>query len=445
MESSKGYYADEKFADVIASLEAKGWSSCRHWTFPTCCLRYVNYSKIQWKYIKPYHIVNHLENAVLLSQKHKLLEYMSTRPSVDYVLPRSFMAKESWILWFVYYQAVLVLKNANQYLKYISTALFIATEIKRLNPLPSLSNEQKFNMIDMDFINKNDGIILPFLNALEQTEIGPVDDELKKSIDELLQHLVRCDKQFSFISTRNLWIAKPSGLSQGRGIEMITSIAELDQMGLQEGAKFVVQKYVERPLTILGRKFDIRQWVLVTKVHPLCVYWYDECYLRFSAKEYNISSDGGQHDKTMHLCNNSIQKYVDIPHHPEIPDNMWSSQQFQSHLEHVGKHEIWLRQIIPAMKFACIEAIRSVEHKLRRVGQGFEWLGLDFIIDEEFHPWLLEVNVSPDVSHSTSTTAALVPKATQDMLSIILDQEEGGENGWKRLDINNIADFTYNY
>lgn len=47
---------------------------------------------------------------------------------------------------------------------------------------------------------------------------------------------------------------------------------------------------------------------------------------------------------------------------------------------------------------------------------GFEWLGLDFLVDATFRPWLLEVNVSPDVSHSTRVTAKLVPRATADLL-----------------------------
>lgn len=48
--------------------------------------------------------------------------------------------------------------------------------------------------------------------------------------------------------------------------------------------------------------------------------------------------------------------------------------------------------------------------------RGFEWLGFDFLVDDELRVWLLEVNVSPDVSHSTSVTAKLVPRATTELL-----------------------------
>ena len=37
-------------------------------------------------------------------------------------------------------------------------------------------------------------------------------------------------------------------------------------------------------------------------------------------------------------------------------------------------------------------------------------------MDEQLNVWILEVNVSPDVSHSTKVTAALVPEATKDTL-----------------------------
>lgn len=68
--------------------------------------------------------------------------------------------------------------------------------------------------------------------------------------------------------SNNLWILKPSGKSRGRGITVAQSIAEIYQhirvSDVGKSSQWVIQKYMENPLTIAGRKFDIRQWVLIT-------------------------------------------------------------------------------------------------------------------------------------------------------------------------------------
>ena len=90
----------------------------------------------------------------------------------------------------------------------------------------------------------------------------------------------------------------------------------------------VIQKYIERPFLIQNRKFDIRQWFLVTSWTPLeglvylltltlsltlgnwkivnwsIVWIYDEFYCRFSKKDYNLND----FNKYIHLTNQAIQR-----------------------------------------------------------------------------------------------------------------------------------------
>ena len=66
----------------------------------------------------------------------------------------------------------------------------------------------------------------------------------------------------------------------------------------------VIQKYIERPFLIENRKFDIRQWFLVTSWQPLELYIYNEGYCRFSKKEYDLND----FNKFIHLTNQAIQR-----------------------------------------------------------------------------------------------------------------------------------------
>lgn len=54
----------------------------------------------------------------------------------------------------------------------------------------------------------------------------------------------------------------------------------------EDAAKSVVQHYITRPLLLHDRKFDIRQWVLITSVRPLAAHMFGECYLRFCSEVY---------------------------------------------------------------------------------------------------------------------------------------------------------------
>jgi len=56
-----------------------------------------------------------------------------------------------------------------------------------------------------------------------------------------------------------LWIVKPGRKSRGRGIEVFKSHSEImAYIKNNSGSKWVVQKYIENPLIIEKKKFDIR-------------------------------------------------------------------------------------------------------------------------------------------------------------------------------------------
>ena len=122
------------------------------------------------------------------------------------------------------------------------------------------------------------------------------------------------------------WIVKPAGSSQGRGILIITSITQLptDGAGQMQDDNWVVEKYINNPLLLNGKKFDLRLYVCVTSFHPLRIYLHQEGLVRFATESYNNTTFT---NPFVHLTNYSINKYnvskkpVDIDENEDDDDD----------------------------------------------------------------------------------------------------------------------------
>ncbi|CAL4108250.1 unnamed protein product, partial [Meganyctiphanes norvegica] len=102
------------------------------------------------------------------------------------------------------------------------------------------------------------------------------------------------------VFNQNIWIVKPIGSSQGRGISIFQDLHDLTY-----ASSAVVQRYIGNPLLIGGYKCDVRLYVLITSFQPLTVYVYREGIVRFSTEKYNLSS---LDNVFSHLTNTSLNK-----------------------------------------------------------------------------------------------------------------------------------------
>ncbi|NXB64084.1 TTLL3 monoglycylase, partial [Struthidea cinerea] len=250
----------------------------------------------------------------------------------------------------------------------------------------------------------------------------------QKQCQNLLRHLAEQLPQLGMEGKLNIWILKPGAESQGRGIVCTTRLEEVLQLArgftapsVQVG-RWVVQKYVEQLLTIFGTKFDIRQWFVVTDWKPLTVWFYRDCYLRFCSWPFSLC----HLERARHLCNVSVQKWYKMSpdQDPRVPpDKIWSNKQFQEYLAQLGQADAWHQVLVPGMKAAILNALRSAQDQVGFRKGSFELYGADFLVGEDCQPWLLEINSCPTMRPSSAVTRRLCANVQRDTLRLVLDRK----------------------
>ena len=244
-------------------------------------------------------------------------------------------------------------------------------------------------------------------------------DDFKEKISMILETLEKFLPQYKLNGYRNIWIMKPSNLSRGRGVTCVDSLLPIEQsLSATNDTGVIVQKYIENPLVINQRKFDIRQWVLVTSLNPLIIWMWKEPYIRFGAEDYIMDDLNNIYS---HLTNNSIAKHsAQFKNETKFEGDMWTCQDFSNYLRE-GK---W-KDIHEKIKNAVICSFYAAHHEIKQRENSHELYGYDFMIDEDFNVYLIEVNASPALDYSTKITENAVKTMVKDLIEIVIDNNNG--------------------
>merc|ERR1712060_285222 len=142
-------------------------------------------------------------------------------------------------------------------------------------------------------------------------------------------------------------------------------------MGIMSKEKvWAIQKYIERPLLIHKRKFDIRAYCLVLQdplnqgggFHAFC---YKDAYLRTTSAQYTTK----KFDRMIHLNNDAVQKHCEDYGKFESANKM-SLDEFQRYLDdNHAKDAVNVRQhLMPQIQGLMADAVRAVAPRLNPRG-----------------------------------------------------------------------------
>ena len=237
----------------------------------------------------------------------------------------------------------------------------------------------------------------------------------------------------TYNSGNNMWIIKPINLNRGRCIqvmndtnaivEYLLKIQEMKKIEMNENDNFkcehiILQKYLEKPLLYQGRKFDIRIWIMLIAGQENFVYIFKQGHLKATCHQYDINSSS----PFIHLTNYSVQKHnVDFSK-IEIGNEI-SYEEFQDELDRKYPGKNFFKDIYPRIVYIIRLAVGACKFNLNHLNRTncFEILGCDFILDQKFKPYLLEINLNPGLEISSPLISKLVPRMVDDALKLTID------------------------
>ena len=278
------------------------------------------------------------------------------------------------------------------------------------------------NMWVIKAINLNRGMCIKVVNNFK--EMKQVIDKFKKGVDyhfteeiinEIIQDNINIKNNTNEVKDKKLEDNKNNNNKE----EEKNNEEKEKNENLYYCDKIIIQKYIENPLLYRGRKCDMRIWVLLT--HQMKVYIFKEGHLKTCSVEYDANSK----DAYSHITNYSFQKYNDNFQKYEKGNEVPFSE-FQKFIDEKYPDKFYKVNIdlMNQLKEIVNITMRSAKDKINKNGKNyqFEIFGYDFMLDNDFNLFLIEINTNPGLEESSPWIKVIVPRMLDDALRLTLDQ-----------------------
>ncbi|KAH0791486.1 Tubulin-tyrosine ligase family protein [Histomonas meleagridis] len=223
------------------------------------------------------------------------------------------------------------------------------------------------------------------------------------------------------------WICKPVGGSQGQGIQFVTNETEAVQFHQRVTTRikacesvddkirltYVLQRYIQNPLLIGGKKFDIRLYALTLSYQPLVVYVYRGGFCRFSSKPYTTDNFA---NKEIHLTNVAVQTHSDS--YNGRHGCKWDTFSLRAYIANRYGHQA-ANQVFTNIQGIILNSLLAVAPSVISDKHCYELYGYDILIADDLKPWLIEINASPSLDANTEDDYDLKFTLLNEMLDLV--------------------------
>ncbi|KAF7239318.1 Protein polyglycylase TTLL10 [Varanus komodoensis] len=272
------------------------------------------------------------------------------------------------------------------------------------------------------------------------------------------------DERESFFETYTepqIWICKPTSSNQGRGIFLLKNQAEVNELeaklhSLEEDPQYkklpykipparIVQRYIDKPLLLEGKKFDVRSYLLIACTVPF-VLFFGHGYVRLTCLNYDPRSE----DLTSHLTNQYVQKKSPI-YALVKEETVWQMDRFNQYVNEKfrqakGLPKDWVfNGFTKRMKEIMLQCFLAVKSKLDCKLGYFDLIGCDFLIDEDFKVWLLEMNANPALHTNCGALKNIVPTVVNETLDLTIEIFTKVQKAQHILPLESLCHFTLLY
>lgn len=246
-----------------------------------------------------------------------------------------------------------------------------------------------------------------------------------------------------------LFILKPSLTNKGAEIAVVSGLSAVVAAVREARAigQWVLQRYVERPLLLDGRKFHLRVYVLLDGA--LSAYVWGDALVLSAVSPYR-PDDGGA-DRFAHITNTVVgaghaafDESRAVRALSEAGPALVESGCVASLSEAAERiAAVW------AHVHACVaHALCAFEGDfsgLMPLEGAFELYGFDFMLDADWRVYLLEANPTPDIRQTGARLDPMIGALIEGVASIALDsryppplpaaREWGGGSGWRQPEL----------